>query len=155
MLFQRFQAAAAAFALLAAGLTAGPAAASADQAQALVDKAISHYDMAGRDSAFADFMNKDGDWVDGEFYVIVANASDGLFKVHPINPKLIDNAKLWDLQDVNKAFIIRDMVAAGESTPDGGWTEYVWANPATARLAKKRTYVHKHEQLLFMVGYYE
>jgi len=153
---RRFQAAAAAFACVAAGLlTAGSAAASSDRAQELVDKAITHYDASGRDGAFADFMNKDSDWVEGEFYVIVANASDGLFKVHAINPKLIDNAKLWDLQDVNKTFIIRDMVASGESAPDGGWTEYVWTNPATSKLANKRTYVRKHDELLFMVGYYE
>ena len=134
---------------------AAPALASESRSQELVDAAIVHYDDVGREAAFADFMETESDWVEGEFYVIVAEADSGVFKAHAINPKLIDNEKLWDLQDVNKKFIIRDMVESGKTAPDGGWTEYVWTNPATKKLANKRTYVRKHDELLFMVGYYE
>ena len=155
MSFAFLRGAVARVAVLIIGFFAIPAAASADRAQALVEQAIVHYDAVGRDAAFADFMNSDSDWVSGAFYVIVANASDGLIKAHGRNAKLIDNPKLWDLQDVNGRFIMRDAVASGATAPDGGWTEYVWANPATQKLAVKRTFIRVHDEMLFMSGYYE
>ncbi len=132
--------------------------ARADDAQTaitMVNKAIDYYTIHGREQAFAAFSDKTNtDFVQGEFYVIAADADSGVFYAHPINPGLVNNPKIWDLQDVNKTYIIRDMVAVGQTSPAGGWTEYIWTQPETKTLTPKKTYVKRHDGLLFMVGYY-
>lgn len=138
-------------------LTAQAGAALADEcatAQGLVDKAIAHYKGVGKEKAFADFMNKDNkDWVNGELYVIVS-ALDGIFKVHAVNPKLIDNVQLPQLKDVNGVLIIQEMIRVGKETPNGGWAKYIWTHPETKKLAPKHTWVKVADNQLFMAGCY-
>lgn len=138
-------------------LGAGIGAARADEcaaAQSLVDKAVSHYNAVGKEKSFADFMNKDNkDWVNGELYVIVSTM-DGIFKVHAINPKLIDNPALPALKDTNGVMIIQEMIKTGKSSPGGGWAKYTWTHPETKKLAAKQTWVKVNDGQLFMVGCY-
>lgn len=146
----------AAGAAVALSLQAG--AAMADEcaaAQALTDKAVAHYQAVGKDTAFADFMNKDNpEWVNGELYVIVSTM-DGIFKVHAINPKLIDNPSLPALKDTNGVMIIQEMIKTGrEKGATGGWAKYTWTHPMTKKLAAKQTWVKTHDNQLFMVGCY-
>lgn len=143
--------------LAAFGLTFAAGSAMADEcksAQSLVDKAVGHYKAAGKDKAFADFMNKDNkDWVNGELYVIVSTM-EGIFKVHAINSKLIDNPQLPALKDTNGVMIIQEMIRVGKETPNGGWANYTWTHPETKKLAPKQTWVKVHDAQLFMVGCY-
>ena len=138
-------------------LGAGIGAAQADEcaaAQSLVDKAVAHYNAVGKEKSFADFMNKDNkDWVDGELYVIVSTM-DGIFKVHAINPKLIDNPALPALKDTNGVMIIQEMIKTGKASPGGGWAKYTWTHPETKKLAAKQTWVKVNDGQLFMVGCY-
>lgn len=145
-------AAGAAFAIVMLGSAAR--AAECQSAQGLVDKAIAHYKEAGKAKAFADFMDKGNkEWVDGELYVIVSTM-DGIFKVHAINPKLIDNPQLPTLKDTNGVMIIQEMIRTGKATPDGGWAKYTWTHPETKKLAPKQTWVKVYDDQLFMVGCY-
>lgn len=143
---------------LAAAMAVAPlAAASADEcatAQTLVDKAVAHYNAVGKDKAFAEFQDKNNaEWVNGELYVIVATM-DGIFKVHAINPKLIDNAQLPSLKDTNGVMIIQEMIKAGKEHPQGSWAKYTWTHPETKKLAPKQTWVKVNDGQLFMVGCY-
>lgn len=123
-------------------------------AQALVDKAVAHYKAVGKEKSFADFMNKDNkEWVAGELYVIVSTM-DGIFKVHAINPKLIDNPQLPALKDTNGVMIIQEMIKTGKAIPEGGWAKYTWTHPETKKLAPKQTWVKVHDGQLFMAGCY-
>lgn len=128
--------------------------AKSDKAQQLVDEAIAHYKAVGQEAAYKDFNDKSSKFVDGEFYVIVFT-KESIFKTHAINSKLIDNAKLPKLKDVDGVSIVPTMVKAGVDNPNGGWAEYTWTNPTTNKLAKKKTWVREHNDLLFGVGYYE
>lgn len=145
-------------AMIAAALLTGQAGlAQADEcakAQGLVDKAIGHYAGVGKEKAFADFMDKTNkEWVDGELYVIVSTM-DGIFKVHAINPKLIDNPQLPALKDTNGVMIIQEMIRSGKENPNGGWAKYTWTHPETKKLAPKQTWVKVKDNQLFMVGCY-
>ena len=123
-------------------------------AQALVDKAITHYKAVGKEKSFADFMNKDNkEWVSGELYVIVSTM-EGIFKAHAINPKLIDNPQLPSLKDTNGVMIIQEMIKTGKESPQGGWAKYTWTHPETKKLAPKQTWVKVHDGQLFMAGCY-
>lgn len=146
----------AAVAAMAVSFQAGTALADeCAAAQALTDKAVAHYAAVGKDKAFADFMNKDdAEWVSGELYVIVSTM-DGIFKVHAINPKLIDNASLPALKDTNGVMIIQEMIRVGKETgAKGGWAKYTWTHPVTKKLAPKQTWVKTHDGQLFMAGCY-
>jgi len=142
-------------AAVALSLQAGAALADeCSAAQGLVDKAVAHYKAAGKEKAFADFMNKDNPaWVNGELYVIVSTM-EGIFKVHAINPKLIDNPSLPALKDTNGVMIIQEMIKVGKDTPAGGWAKYTWTHPVSKKLAPKQTWVKQHDGQLFMVGCY-
>lgn len=146
----------AAFLLLAGAYGAAAAdAGDADRAKAMVLKAITHYETAGQDKAFADFGDTNNkEWVEGEWYVNVVEAATGLVKAY-YNPRMINNPAIPDLKDVEGKFIIRDLIKAANENPDGGWTEYTWTNPATKKLGKKRSFAKRHKEYVFLVGYYE
>ncbi len=135
-------------------LSVASASTKAETAQALVEKAIAHYKDVGFDKAAQSFNDKNGPYVDGEFYVIIFT-KEGIFKTHAINPKLVDNPALPKLKDVNGKVILTEMVNAGVNNPQGGWAEYTWTNPETKKLAPKKTFVKEYDNLLFGVGYYE
>ena len=126
---------------------------SEEDAVAMVEAAIAHYDAVGEEQAFADFSNPEGAFVDGELYVIVCDM-DGIYHTHAHNPVLIHNDVLWDIQDVNGDYPVRNIVGAAQSTPEGGWAEYVWVNPVNEALEQKRVYVVTHNDYAFAVGYY-
>lgn len=151
-------------ALMGAGLLAlaafGPSGAAAqdrktaEEAQALVEQAIAHYQDVGQDQAFQDFNDAGGPFVDGELYVIVCTM-EGIYKTHAHNGALIDNDILWDIQDVNGVYPVRRIVESATDAPDGGWIDYVWVNPTNEALENKRVYVAAHDGMAFAVGYYE
>ncbi len=116
---KKFAGWAAAAAFMAVTGATGAWADECGNAQKLVDKAVAHYKAVGQEKSFADFMNKDNkEWVNGELYVIVSTM-DGIFKVHAINPKLIDNPQLPFLKDTNGVMIIQEMIKTGKETPQG------------------------------------
>lgn len=138
-------------------LVTGPgfAASPAEQAEAMVNKAIKHYQTVGKDKAFADFgdtTNKE--WVDGEWYVLVVDANTGIALAY-YDPKMINNPAIPDLKDVEGRFIIKDAIAAANKGANGDWASYVWRNPATKKLGKKNSFAKKFDEKVFVVGYYE
>lgn len=145
-------------ALMALMLTlAGPLAAAgpAEQAESMANRAIKHYQAVGKDKAFADFGDTSNkEWVDGEWYVLVVDANSGLALAY-YDPKMINNPAIPDLKDIEGRFIIRDAIAAANKGDNGGWTSYVWRNPATKKLGKKNSFAKKFDEKVFVVGYYE
>ena len=125
-----------------------------DQAEALVERAIAHYDAVGEAQAFADFNDAAGAFVENDLYVIVCTL-EGIYRTHAHNAALIDNDILWDIQDVNGNFPVRRIVESAQSSPGGGWVDYVWVNPVNEALETKRVYVAGHAGYAFAVGYYE
>lgn len=85
------------------------------QAMELVDKAIEHYKKVGFDEAKKSFEDKNGAFVDGQWYVIIFT-KEGIFKTHAHNQKLVDNPRLPALKDVNGRVILDEMVNAGVQT---------------------------------------
>ena len=144
--------------LLAAALGPGDVSAqmrsTPDEAQALVEQAMAHYDAVGEAQAFADFNDASGSFVDNDLYVIICTL-EGIYRTHAHNAALIDNNILWDIQDVNGEFPVRRIVESAQDSPEGGWVEYVWVNPVNEALETKRVYVALHAGYAFAVGYYE
>lgn len=123
---------------------------TAEQAQALVAKAIAYYDQNGQDAAFTAIEDKQGAFVDYDLYVfvygpgrtIVAHGADASLK-----GTLIDT--LIDIQ--GKPFGTALMDGA---TEEGVWVDYTWYNPVTRELHPKSSWVVRHDGNVFGAGIY-
>lgn len=124
-----------------------------DEAMAMLERALSHYDKAGREAAFKDFSDNKGPFVDRDLYVLVMD-TNSVMLAHGANRGLIGK-NLSELKDVNGKFILPSMVEMAKSNPLGGWVEYVWTNPTTKKLDPKKTWVKLHDGMIFGVGVYD
>ena len=141
---------AAALALLSFDATADATRATEAEAQAMVKKAIQHYDKVGKDKAMADFSQSPGPFVDRDLYVVV-DEMDGTVLAH-INPKIVGR-NMIDLRDADGHYQIRERLdAAKQST--SGWQDFKFFNPVTKKIEPKRAYWEKHDNLVFACGAY-
>jgi len=141
--------------LLALGLQGNVMAAergTAEQATALVRKAVDYIKTNGRDKAFAEFGNPNGQFKDRDLYIMVYDMK-GMNLAHGTNAKLIGK-DLIQLRDANGTFIIKEFVETAKSK-GSGWINYQWPNPVTAAVESKSTYVEKYEDLIVGCGIYK
>jgi len=119
----------------------------AEYTQYLVEDAIGLYESEGRDAAIAHYNMPES--VDGQWYVFIVD-SDDLFLSHAPSPSLLGT----DLKDVvgSDGYELGKEIA--KATEDGHWVEYLWPNPATDTEETKRSWVIRHDGLVFGSGYY-
>jgi signal transduction histidine kinase len=146
----------AAFAALAmVGITFGAIAASngsADEAKAMVEKAVKVLEAEGKDKAFAQFNDNAGKFVDRDLYVFVLNM-EGTTVSHGANKALIGKS-LLNLKDADgKAFIQEILDTANKN--GAGWVDYKWPNPVTKKVEGKSSYVKKSGDVIVGVGIYK
>ena len=141
---------AAALALLSFDATADATRATEAEAQAMVKKAIQHYDKVGKDKAMADFSQSPGPFVDRDLYVVV-DEMDGTVLAH-INPKILGR-NMIDLRDADGHYQIRERLDAAK-TGTSGWQDFKFFNPVTKKIEPKRAYWEKHDNLVFACGAY-
>ena len=71
---------------------------------------------------------------------IVMNSYDGINLVHPFEPERELKSDL-DLQDVNGRYIVRELLAAAKTHPEGSFLRYVYYLPDIYANQEKITYV--------------
>jgi cytochrome c len=113
---------------------------TADEAQALVERAVAHIHDVGREQAFADFDRPDGGFVDGELYIFCEDIS-GFIVAHGGNPRLVGQ-NLAEVSGPDGRFPNVEVNRLGHSR-GSGWLEYRWPNPVTKRIELKVVYVLK------------
>ncbi len=119
----------------------------ADYTQYLVGEAVDMYESQGREAAVSYYNTAES--VDGQWYVFIVDADD-LFLSHAPSPFLLGT----DLKEVvgSDGFELGKEIA--KATEEGHWVEYLWPNPATAMEETKRSWVIRHDGLIFGSGYY-
>ena len=126
---------------------------TADDVQALVERAAAHIRTVGPEQAFADISRPDGGFVDGDLYVF-CNSADGTVLANGGNPKIVGK-NLAGLRDAEGSRPILDGVRLGLAQGQG-WLEYFWPNPEAGRVQRKMTYVLRiDDQTICGSGYYE
>jgi cytochrome c len=125
-----------------------------EQAKALVEKAVSYVKAEGKDKALAVFSDPKGEFVEGDLYLFVMDANDGKLTMlaHGVNKALIGKPQI-DVKDAEGLSFNRDMVAM-LSKADNGWMTYKWPNPATKKIAGKKSYVVKVGDVIIGAGVY-
>jgi signal transduction histidine kinase len=110
----------------------------------MVEKAYSHLKTAGKEKAFADINNPQGQFVKGDLYVFVQDFN-GVNLANGGNPKFVGMNHLG-LKDPDGKYFIKEMVELAK-TKGSGWVNYMWVNPTTKKVQAKATYVKRIEGL--------
>ncbi len=122
-----------------------------DAAVALVRKGIARMQATGNDIAFAEFEDKRGGFIRGDYYLWVCDAK-GIVRSHGINPKA-RNLDYAGLKDANGRPFIRDVLRIAAERGKG-WVDYVWRNPVSKRDEAKSTYFERTGDLIVLCGIY-
>jgi signal transduction histidine kinase len=125
-----------------------------EQAKALVEKAVSFMNSQGKEKALAVFSDPKGEFVDGDLYLFVMDANDGKLTMlaHGVNKGLIGKPQI-DVKDAEGKAFNQDMVKM-LSGASNGWLDYKWPNPATKKIASKKSYVAKVGDVIIGAGVY-
>lgn len=125
---------------------------TADEAVALVKKAIAYIKANGKEKAFAEFSNPNGQFKDRDLYIMVYDMQ-GNNKAHGANAKLIGK-NLSEIKDADGKYIVKSFIDTAKSKGIG-WVDYKWPSPVSNVVESKSTYVEKYDDILLGCGVYK
>ena len=126
--------------------------ATADDARAMLERAVALARTEGHAAAAARFNDRRSDFVKDDLYVFMVNMDSGRFEAMGMNPALSDTDALG-LHDAAGHALVAEMIAKLQSA-DEATVDYVWRNPVTNRVENKRSYVRREGRSLVGVGHY-
>jgi len=124
----------------------------AEDAVAMVQRAVRHVRQQGREAALADFSLPTPEFKQRDLYINVIDLN-GNTLAHGENAKLIGR-NLIDLKDADGKLFIKHFVDVAKNTGKG-WIDYRWPNPVTAVLEEKTTYIEEVDGLVIGCGIYK
>jgi len=142
---------AATFGLLgSAALAAGNA--SQAEATAMVKKGVAFIKANGKDKAYAEISNKQGQFTDRDLYLVVYGL-DGVVRAHGANEKMVGK-NLLELKDVDGKSFVKERVelAASKGT---FWQDYKFTNPVSKKIEPKSAYCEKLDDSAVCGGVYK
>ena len=116
--------------------------------QAFVQSAINLYDAVGREATVAYYNSVES--VDGQWYVFIIGAEDGLTISH-YRPSFIGRDPSLRV-DATGYFYGDNLLSTTEA---GKWVDYVLLDPSTGDNRQKHTWAVLHDGLIFGSGWYE
>jgi len=125
---------------------------NADDARKLLNAASAEVRKLGISAAANSFNNPKGSFIRDDLYVFAVNLQSGKFEAHGMNPKWT-GTDANDLQDVEGKPLIKEMLELAK-TKGEGTVDYVWRNPVTNAVEKKRTFIRRENGSLIGVGFY-
>lgn len=142
---------AAATSIVAFGAWAGEHA-TKDEAVAMVKKGVSFIKANGKDKAYAEITNKQGQFTDRDLYLVVYSI-DGTVRAHGANDKMVGR-NLIELKDVDgKPFVQERMEMAKKHA--SFWQDYKFTNPTTKKIEPKSMYCEKLDDTVVCGGVYK
>ena len=126
---------------------------TANEAKAMVGKAIVHIKAVGKEKAYADFMDmKNSAFHDRDLFVAVQDLA-GNMKAHGTSPK-IAGKNLMEMKDPEGKLFIKERVEFSK-TKDAFWHDYTFFDPITKKPLPKSNYCEKFEDLLVCSGIFK
>ena len=126
--------------------------ASADDARAMLERAVAFAGAEGVGKAAEAFNDRGGEFVKDDLYVFMVDLASGRFQAMGMNPALADTDALG-LHDAAGHALVAEMVEKLKGADEAS-VDYVWRNPVTNAVEKKRSYVRKVGGSLIGVGHY-
>jgi len=126
---------------------------TADEAVAMVGKAVALIKSEGKEKAFAAFADPaNKTFHDRDLYIFVYDLN-GVAVAHGNNPKMVGKS-LIGLKDNEGKPLIKEMVDLAKAKGKG-WVEYKWPNPVTKTVEQKASYIEKVDDVLVGSGIYK
>ena len=123
---------------------------TAAEAKAMLEKAVAAL-KANKATALADFVKKDGGFIDRDLYVFCFNTSDGIFTAH-INPKLMGT----DIRKLNVGGqSLGQQIFDGVKEGSISTVDYNFPKPGTDTPVPKESFITKVGDQGCGVGYYK
>jgi signal transduction histidine kinase len=138
-----------------AGLLAAPAFAgnaTRDEAVAMVRKGVAYVKANGRDKAYAEISNKQGQFRDRDLYLVVYGL-DGVVRAHGANERMLGK-NLIELKDVDGKAFVKERVDLAQSKGTF-WQDYKFTNPETKKIEPKQMYCEKLDDSVLCGGIYK
>ena len=124
---------------------------TADEARALVAKALESMKKHGIETTIADINKKDGGYQDRDLYVVVYDLSGK--NLAQINPKMVGK-NMTDLKDADGKYFIRERIEMANKK-GSGWQDYKFVNPLTKQIEPKSMYFEKYDTVIVGCGFYK
>ena len=126
---------------------------SADEAKAMVERAVAMIKSQGADKAFAAINDPASkDFHDRDLYVFV-RSMDGNTVAHGANKGMIGHTSL-DLKDADGKLYNKEMIDLATST-GSGWVDYRWVNPVDKKIEQKSSFIEKVGDYVVGAGFYK
>jgi len=129
---------------------AAPAAADAQRAQALLERAVKHY-RANPEKALVAFSLV-GDFMDGDLYVYVVG-EDGVLRASGGPSVTLVGRDVRQVQDAGGTLLFKDMLDGAKLRGEGS-IAYRWLNREHGKVERKVAYYRKVGDAIVAVGYY-
>ena len=141
---------------LTLALVVGSAHASKDagteDAIAMVKKGVTFIKASGKDKAYAEISNKQGQFIDRDLYLVVYGL-DGTVRAHGANEKMIGK-NLIELKDIDGKPFVKERVELAQAKGTF-WQDYKFTNPVTKKIEPKSMYCEKLEDAVVCGGIYK
>lgn len=111
----------------------------ADEAEALVKKAVAHYLEVGEEQAVKDF-HSDAFKV-AEIYVFMCDF-EGNVHAQGSKPALVGQ-NLSGIKDTDGVPFFQEFAKKAQTAEGKGWVDYKWQNPETKKIQQKTSYIEK------------
>lgn len=126
--------------------------ATADEAAAMVKKAVTFIKTNGKDKGYAEISNKAGQFNDRDLYVVVYGL-DGVVRAHGANEKMIGK-NLIELKDIDGKAFVKERVELAQSKGTF-WQDYKFTNPVSKKVEPKSMYCEKLDDVAVCGGIYK
>jgi signal transduction histidine kinase len=125
---------------------------TAEEAKAMVAKAVAYLNDAGTEKAFAAFNDPSNkDFHDRDLYIFV-RAMDGNTVAHGANKGMIGHTSL-ELKDADGKLYNKEMIELAQNK-GSGWVDYRWVNPMDKKIEQKSSYIEKVGDYVVGAGFY-
>ena len=131
---------------------AATAAATKDEAIAMVKKAVAAIKSEGPDKAYPEISTKGGPFTAGDLYVVVYQL-DGKVLAHGSNQKFVGKDMI-DAQDVDGKYYVKERVELAGKQPSF-WQDYKFVNPVSKKVEPKQMYCEKLDNTAVCAGIYK
>ena len=124
---------------------------TAEEAQAMVARAIELYDQAGMGDAFRQItLSPEPGFRDRDLYLFVVDQA-GFMAAHALYPQSVGTNGINAMDSAGTRYV-REIVT--HATAEGAWVDYIFIDPLTGAPAPKSTWVVLHDRFIFACGIY-
>ncbi|GGC84552.1 cache domain-containing protein [Undibacterium terreum] len=124
---------------------------TADEAKAMVQKAVAAMKKNGVDATIADINKRDGLYVDRDLYVVVYDLNGK--NLGHLNPKMVGK-DMRGLKDEDGKYFIRERLEIAIKK-GSGWQDYKFLNPLSRKVEPKSMYVERYGNVIVGCGIYK